>query len=555
MGLGQPVWSRVDEAAHYDVIAQYAHGVYPHDSVTAIRDETLEVMIRTDVYGFVVDNEYARPDLEAGFQPMPSGLSQAAQVLWIRRHGFEFSYEAFQPPLYYVAALPAWAAGNALGGAIGAVYGVRIFDALLAALLAPLVMLIVLRIWPVAGAAAWGAVVLTAVLPGVALNLTSVTNDVLVTVLGAVCLLVAIGGEWTRRRVVAVGLLFGAALLTKTTAIALVPALALVLLNRRRGGGVRPMLSAFAISAACIVPWLISNLVIYGELITTKEQVAMAAFPPRTADPGFWSVSTLHSFVTFWSGDPFLSVPGAVALAVVAALLTALGLAGLWRALRSGAVAQDALRAVALAAVGAAVVAVSSPVLAAFNAPGRLAYVALAGAMALVAIGLWHELRSPRLRWAAVGTFAGVAIGGQLLFVYSAVQPPARIQQMVVANKTALGSFASFEGLTVQALSCVVDTSNDIWIDVRMENGGTGPIEWTQHVEVQTQGGGVAVSDFRRSTPFPVSLAPGRSYTGWLWLGPATTLRGHADPRLVFKDLAADSYTKIGDLVISTPLC
>jgi len=210
---------------------------------------------------------------------------------------------------------------------------------------------------------------------------------------------------------------------------------------------------------------------------------------------------------------------------------------------------------VGLAALGAAFVAVTSPILAAFNAPGRLAYVALAAAMALMAIGLWHELRSPRLRWAAVGTFVGVAIAGQALLVYSAVQPPPRLQQMIVANKRALGSFASFEGLTVQALSCVVDTSHDVWINVRIENTGSTAVEWTQRVVVHVDGGDVATSDFLRSTHFPMSLAARTTYTGWLWIGPAAQLRSKGDPQLVFRDLAADGYTRIGDLVISTPLC
>ena len=318
VAIGQPVWSRVDEAAHYDVIAQYAAGVYPRDASTTIRPETLEIMQRSGVYGFVVDNEYVKPD--PGLQPMPSGLTPDAQVLWIRRHGWQYSYEAFQPPLYYALALPAWFAGHAIGGALGSLYAVRIFDALLAALLAPLAMMILLALWPGHQSAAWAAAALTAVLPGVALNLSSVTNDVLVTVLGALCILVAVTGKWSWRRAVLLGALFGAALLTKTSAVGIAPALAIALLQTRRDGGVRPLLIAGAVAAACVLSWLASNVAIYGELITTREQLAMAAFPPRTIDPGFWSVSTLHAFVTFWTGDPFLSMPGAMALVA----------AGLW---------------------------------------------------------------------------------------------------------------------------------------------------------------------------------------------------------------------------------
>ncbi len=68
MAYGQPVWSPVDEPAHYDVIAQYAAGVYPHDALTTIRPETLDVTQRTGVFGSVVDNAYANPD--ARLQPM-----------------------------------------------------------------------------------------------------------------------------------------------------------------------------------------------------------------------------------------------------------------------------------------------------------------------------------------------------------------------------------------------------------------------------------------------------------------------------------------------------
>src|SRR5258708_7975033 len=141
VALGQPVWSRVDEAAHYDVIAQYAAGVYPHDSVTTIRPETLQVMQQTGVFGVAVDGAYASPD--ARLQPMPSGLSPDARALWIRRHGYQFSYEAFQPPLYYATALPAWLICNAIGGAPGSVLAVRFFDSLPGGVRAPFAVALV----------------------------------------------------------------------------------------------------------------------------------------------------------------------------------------------------------------------------------------------------------------------------------------------------------------------------------------------------------------------------------------------------------------------------
>ena len=554
LAIGQPVWSRVDEAAHYDVIAQYAAGVYPRDATTTIRPETLEIMQRSGVFGFVVDNEYVKPD--PVLQPMPSGLSSAGQVLWIRRHGWEFSYEAFQPPLYYALALPAWFAGHALGGAVGSLYAVRVFDALLAALLAPLAMMILLALWPGQRGAAWAAAALTAVLPGLALNLTSVTNDVLVGVLGALCVLVAVSGKWTWRRAALVGALFGAALLTKTSAVGIAPALALALLQARWDGGLKQALVAGGVAAACVVPWLASNLAIYGELITTREQVAMAAFPPRTADPGFWSVSTLHSFVTFWTGDPFLSLPGAVALAGVAGFMVALAVAGLWRAWRRhpSHLSLRVLAVLAAAGGGAALASLTSPVLAAFNAPGRLAYVALAAAMALVAAGLWVELRSMRLRWGIIGTFAALSSGGLALTVYGGLLPaPVPVIDKVAATETQLSESGSFGDLDVSLLACGVDSAGDRLVLVRFYNLGSEPVEWTQSADLLDGAKHVTTSQYERSTPLPLAFAPGHSYDGWLFF--ARVNHQPADPVIRFRDLAADGYKQIGDLSMRTALC
>lgn len=553
LAVGQPVWSRVDEAAHYDVIAQYAAGVYPRDATTTVRPETLEIMHRTSVYGFVVDNEYARPD--PGLQPMPSGLSNQAQVLWIRRHGWEFSYEAFQPPLYYAVALPAWLVGHALGGAVGSLYAVRIFDALLAALLAPLAMMILLALWPGQTGAGWAAAVLAAVVPGVALNLSSVTNDVLVSVLGALCVLVAITGKWTYRRAALLGLLFGAALLTKTSAVGIAPALAIALLQTRRDGGIRPALEAGAVAAACVLPWLASNVAIYGEVITTREQLAMAAFPARTFAPDFWSVSTLHAFVTFWTGDPFLSLPGAVALAVLAALISALAVVGLvraWRRHPSHMSLRD-LGVLAAAGAGSALASVSSPVLAAFNAPGRLAYVGLAVAMALVAAGLWVEVPSVSLRWGTVGTFAAIAVAGLSLTVYNGLLPPSPAGVPALTSQTALGQSASFAELDVSLLACGTDAAGDRLVLVRFYNLGDQPVEWTQTADLLDGSDHVTTSRYERSTPLPLAFAPGHVYDGWLFF--ARPSRHVADPVIHFRDLAAGGYQTIGDLSIQTSFC
>jgi 4-amino-4-deoxy-L-arabinose transferase-like glycosyltransferase len=541
VAIGQPVWSRVDEPAHYDVIAQYAAGVYPHDSVTTIRPETLAIMRKTGNYGFVVDNAYQLPD---GFATMPTGLTDAEHVLWVRRHVWQYSYEAFQPPLYYALAVPAWKLGDLVGGAFGALYAVRVFDALIAALLAPLAMLLALRL-SAEPAVGWGAAVLTAAMPGVDLNLTSVTNDVLVSVLGAATLLVAIGGRVTVRRALLAGVLLGLAVLAKTTAVGLVPAVVAALWWR---GQWKPALTGMAATAVIVLPWLLSNVAIYGEVVTTKEQLAMSAFPARTGALDFWSVSSLHSFVTFWSGDPFLSLSTAVPLALVAALLCALAIAGLLRAPRS-----RELVIVVLAAIGAGLVSLTSPILAAFNAPGRLAYVGLTAVTALVAVGLALEMPSWRLRRGAIAVYAALGVIGLAVLAYPQSTAPAGAGHPVIAHSSALNASGSFGRLSIDLQTCVVDPEGNVLLGLLIENFGASPAEWSQTAEIRQGGETRATSDYARGTPFPLAFQPGFQVTGWLWFGARDRVPTTGQVR--FNEIATNDYRSIGDIVIPTPLC
>ena len=550
--IGQPVWSRVDEPAHYDVIAQYAAGVYPHDSVTTVRPETLSIMNATGNYGFVVDNAYQRPDGQLA--QMPTGLTDAQHVVWIRRHGWQYSYEAFQPPLYYALALPAWKLGYALGGAFGALRAVRVFNALLAALLAPLAMLFALRIWPGFTPAAWAAALLTAAMPGVDVNLTSVTNDVLVSVLGAVTLLVALTGRVTVARALAVGTLLGLSILAKTTAVALVPAVFVALLWRSRDGSFGEALTAVVVSAIAVAPWLLSNVLVYGEVITTKEQLAMSAFPQRTGALDFWSVSTLHSFVTFWSGDPFLTLATALPLTLVAALLCALAIAGLVRAWRSVEVKREALIVAGLAAVGAGVASATSPILAAFNAPGRLAFVGVVAVTALVAVGLWHELRSFRLRAGAIGLFAALTAIALAVLIYPKPHGPVFATPRYVVSRE-VQSAASYHRVYFAVQTCAVDKGGNVWLSVVVADFNSANAEWSQTAEIRSGNSTIATSDYSRSTPFPMTLTPGEVVTGWLWFGPQSKVPAGIPLEIRFRDVATNGYHSVADVVISAPLC
>jgi hypothetical protein len=208
---------------------------------------------------------------------------------------------------------------------------------------------------------------------------------------------------------------------------------------------------------------------------------------------------------------------------------------------------------IAAAGAGAALASVTSPVLAAFNAPGRLAYAGVAAAMALVAAGLWVELPSPRLRWGTIGTFAGLSLGGLVLTVYDGAIPPPANGVPAVVRQAPLGQSGTFENLDVSLVACGVDSAGDRLVLVRFYNTGTEPVEWTQTAELRDGAEHVATSDFNRSTPLPLAFAPGHQYGGWLFLG--KPLHSLASPAIYFRDLAAAGYSTIGDLSIRTDLC
>jgi hypothetical protein len=478
-------------------------------------------------------------------------------VLWIRRHGFQFSYEAYQPPLYYLAALPAWILGDQLGGAMGAVYAVRVFDALLAALLVPMTMLIAGRLWPANNAVAWTAGLMTAVLAGRSLNLTVVTNDVLTSVLGAACILVAISGRWTNKRTVLLGVLFGAAMLTKITSIALAPALVLALIQQRREGAPKALALSAVAAGIVFIPWLGANLAMYGELLPTREQLEMSAFPVPSTDPSIWFISTLHGFVTFWTGEPFLLLPGAPVLAFLALFLVALAMVGLvhaWRQ-RSPEISRDTLVVLGVAAIGAWAISLTSPVLASFSAPGRLAYVGLGPVIVLVVAGLWVELQPPWLRRAMVGLFAGLSVLGLALLLSPSASLPANPGRPEIARSQPLQASGSFDHLRVDAQTCAVDVAGDAWLALDLVNEGSGPVEWRQSIEVDSSGRAITTSDFKRSTQLPVALQPGSTYSGWFWIGPSSKLQHLADTSILLRDVAADGYQQIGTLTVRTSLC
>lgn len=130
-------------------------------------------------------------------------------------------YESYQPPLYYLAATPVYLAARA-GGLDAELPAVRLFSVLLGVVVLLLAYAVVREIFPADGLLALGTVGLMATIPMQIAVTASVSNDTAAEVMVAAILLLAIkrckGAVSDRRYMLLGGVLFGAALLTKSTA-------------------------------------------------------------------------------------------------------------------------------------------------------------------------------------------------------------------------------------------------------------------------------------------------------------------------------------------------
>ena len=229
-----PVFSPIDERAHYDYVQAVAEDARLPVITDLVSAETLAVN----------DGVYPR-----------TALPPAAE----RGLGGQ-SYEAFQPPLYYLLATPSFLVSDDYRDKATAV---RFFDLLLLLAAIPLLALLARRALPGNPLLALSAGLGVLLWPGVIVRGVTISNAGLEIVAAlAVVLLAWRADESGRGRdLVLAGLAFGAALLTKTTLVYLAPVLAFVVARRlRRGADRRAVLAAVAVPAVLLVPWLAFNL-------------------------------------------------------------------------------------------------------------------------------------------------------------------------------------------------------------------------------------------------------------------------------------------------------
>lgn len=562
MAFAQPALSRVDEQAHIDVITQYAGGKWP-SGVTVVTPDTIDLMRITQTFGWNAAVPAPRPPYDRP-QPRPPHMTLAAQQLWITRHFWQYSYEATQPPLYYMFATPAWVAIRSIGGPLPAVYALRFLNALLAALMAPLTLVLAMQLAPARRWLALAAAVIAGSVPGTVINLTQVTNDTLAIVLGAAALVMAVrlvrrGGGY--RTVLAMGLLLGLGVVTKVTAAGLVVALAFaVVVAKPRGQAWRRLGLLVATIGVCLAPWLALNVATFGSLTQQAAAVSLNTTPVHQPSFGAVVVELLYLLVTGIAGEP-LSAAMRPAFPLLAVGLVALGLAGAgWlRALRAGSPRSGQLWTVVLAVIAEIGFTCLIPAFlgSGFNAPGRYAASALGGLVILLALGISRELRTPArnvvagcvvLACIATALTADLA-SGLRPYATELSGPPAS------AATVPLSASAAVDGFTVSVDRAGFDRrGQDLWIHVAAVNLGSGYAEWDPLASASVGGTEVGVADGRQVNQFAGRLDPGHSTAGWLLIAlPANTDDASA-LSLRFADVATSNYSHVQSILVPLPI-
>jgi 4-amino-4-deoxy-L-arabinose transferase-like glycosyltransferase len=244
-----PVWALVDEAAHFDYVQWIAE------------DRRLPVLDEDPVHAEVLA-------IDEGVYPGPPRVPAEERGLFGR------SYEGFQPPLAHLVATPVYAVA---GDHERKLRALRALGVVLLAAAVWLTWLLARRVVPEAPLAAFSLALTFFLWPGVVVRAGTFSNAALEIAVGA-ALSLALWRALSERSegwLIAAGALTGAALLTKLTMLAFVPALALVGFAFLRAGRWRAVAAAGALPAALLAPWVIFNLGEYGAPTGSDEVQAL----------------------------------------------------------------------------------------------------------------------------------------------------------------------------------------------------------------------------------------------------------------------------------------
>jgi 4-amino-4-deoxy-L-arabinose transferase-like glycosyltransferase len=251
------------------------------------------------------------PD-ESAHLPYVEYLAEARRLpVFQPGHG---SYEFHQAPLYYITAVPAFVIGRAL--APGREYlAVRFFGIIIGLCVVYFTYRLARDFWPERPRLATAAAGFVAFLPmHIALS-ASVTNDVAAEVPFSIALwqmVVGLKHGWTWPRALGMGALCGAAVLVKSSGLALLPVAWLALALTAREAGLRRVTALMAAMTAVTLAvcgwWLARNQVLYGDPLAWGAFLQAFAENPHPGDLVGPNLSVFNyllwvigwTFASFW---------------------------------------------------------------------------------------------------------------------------------------------------------------------------------------------------------------------------------------------------------------
>lgn len=252
-----PLWSVVDEGAHFDnVVYVAAHGTYPVLGKTLATEQ--ELAIGQGIY-----------PRHTTINPRTYGLGG-------------LSYEAFQPPLYYYVAAPiSLLSGNYHTKAILLRYfGLLLLMAAIA-LMARLSRHVLKRRWLLGLAGG----LLVFLMPGVIVRMVTI-SDVNLAVPLAILIVTELWIAWERqsaRRLLVCGLLVGCGVLTDLYLADFIPlyvaVAGMMVWRRRTPDTVWPAVGGAVLAGIVVLPWIVFNEVKYhaatASALAKQEQLAI----------------------------------------------------------------------------------------------------------------------------------------------------------------------------------------------------------------------------------------------------------------------------------------
>lgn len=319
-----PAWDLNDEEQHFHYVQQLAETwQIPLMGASFLSPEILASVAETDRWQHL-------------------GLTRP-QVIDPRLMGLEgYSYEAYQPPLYYlVLAIPYKLASMSIPLVYGdatdstntlmKLYFLRFVTVALSAVSLAVSYVALRQVFAARLEIAVGGTLLLSLIPERTMALSRVNNDSLVEFLGAATLLFllkSVDRPFTRYRSLLLGMLLGLAILAKLTALVLVPLALLVMVwqafSAKRWARLLAHGCIVLATAIVVSGWFLArNLWLYGDLTGGSAFLNLVDFRPRYTLSDMLITLSRAFWATRWVGTM------TNALAILMALVWLMALVGL----------------------------------------------------------------------------------------------------------------------------------------------------------------------------------------------------------------------------------